>query len=36
MKVNALEGALVEGFSHKFPSFATVYQRAQVSVSVRT
>ena len=36
MKVNGLEGAMVEAFPDKFPSFTTVHQRAQVSVSVGT
>ena len=34
MKVNALERAVVEAFTDRFPSFATVHQRAHVSVSV--
>ena len=36
MKVIALEGALVEAFSDRCPSFTTVHQGAQVSVSVGT
>ena len=36
MKVNALEGALVEAFSDRFPSFTTVHQGAQLSVSAGT
>ena len=36
MKVNTLEGALVEAYPDRFPSFAAVYQCAQVSVSVST
>ena len=36
MKVNALEGALVETFPDKFPGLATVHQRAPVSVSAST
>ena len=36
MKVNALEGALVEEFPDRFPSFTTVHQCTQVSISVGT
>ena len=34
MEVNALEGALVEAVSDRFPRFTAVHQCAQVSVSV--
>ena len=33
MKVNALEGALVEAFSNGFPGRTTAHQGAQMSVS---
>ena len=36
MKVHALEGVVVKAFSDRFPRFAAVHQRTQVSVSVRS
>ena len=36
MKVNALEGALVESLSNRFPSPTTAHQCAQMSVSAST
>ena len=36
MEIDALGEALVKAFSEKFPRFAAVHQRAQVSVSVRS
>ena len=34
MEIDALKGALVKAFSDRFPRFAAVHQRTQVSVSV--
>ena len=36
MKVSAIEGALVEAFTDRFPRFAAVHQRTQVSFSIRS
>ena len=36
MKVNALKGDWIEAFPNRFPRFAAVHQRSQLSVSVRS